>query len=70
VFGVKRLLGTLCISVLLTFGGACGHDEPASTPTPAATDPVTGRIMGPAGDAQDTVDRLNQMQEQHEGNAP
>jgi hypothetical protein len=62
-------LAALAVSALLL--GACGDaDEATATPTPAtvgagapaATHELTGRIMGPAGEARDTVDQLNQMQ--------
>jgi hypothetical protein len=63
---MKRLFAIAAAVVLLTFAGGCRKEKPSATPTPAATDPITGRIMGPAGDAQDTVDQLNEQQEQQE----
>jgi hypothetical protein len=60
--GVKVFAAT----VALAFLAACGGDDtaaPTPSPTgPAATHEITGRIMGPAGDARDTVDQLNERQ--------
>jgi hypothetical protein len=52
------------VVVLALAAGACGGGDQASpSPTPTRTHEITGRIMGPAGDAQDTVDQLNQRTE-------
>jgi hypothetical protein len=63
----KQLLALAFVAVSFA---ACsgGNDQTASTPTPvatiapAATSGVAGRIIGPAGKAQDTVDQLNDLQ--------
>jgi hypothetical protein len=59
---------------LLAAAAACGGDDTASqTPAPeapAGTHDLTGRIVGPVGDAEDTVDRLNEQQERRENAYP
>jgi len=52
--------------VAMLFVSCGGDDRAATTPAPTGTHEITGRIMGPAGDAQDTVDRLNDLQNQQE----
>jgi ABC-type glycerol-3-phosphate transport system substrate-binding protein len=63
--GMRKLIAACAVFVALA--SACGGgDQAASTPTPAATSPVTGQIMGPAEKARDTVDQLNDLQNRTE----
>ncbi len=57
---MKRLLACACIATTLGLG-ACSSD-PATAPTPQPG----GGIMAPADRARDTVDRLNDQQDQME----
>jgi ABC-type glycerol-3-phosphate transport system substrate-binding protein len=62
---MRKLLAATAIAAML-FAACGGDDQAATTPAPTGTHEITGRIMGPAGDAQDTVDKLNDLQEQQE----
>jgi hypothetical protein len=71
---VKRILALVCAATALTFAAsACGGGSDASAPTPAPTlvdNPKTG-FLKPADKARDTVNQLNQQQnneEQQTGN--
>ena len=64
-------LKTVVAALLLSVAAACGGDDTASqTPAPTGTHEITGRIIGPAGDAEDTVDQLNEQQEQRDNGYP
>ncbi len=57
---MKRVIVIVALSAF-TFA-ACGDGDDTSSPTPTGTHEITGRIMGPAEDARDTVDQLNDLQ--------
>ncbi|MCA1831054.1 MAG: hypothetical protein LC663_06035 [Actinobacteria bacterium] len=64
---MKRLLALVLAAIGLSFA-ACGGGSDSSAPTPAPTlvqHPKT-RILQPAGRARDTVNQLNQEQQQEE----
>jgi hypothetical protein len=72
---MRRLLAVSAVVVAFGFG-ACGDDEPAAQPTPtvsyapgAAPAYQQGGLLGPAGDARNTVDQLDQQQQQQEANS-
>jgi hypothetical protein len=69
---MERRLALACLVVALGCG-ACGDDDPAAQPTPivsyapgAAPAYQQGGILAPAGRARDTVDQLDQQQQQTE----
>lgn len=62
---VRRIVAALFFVPL----AACGGDD-TTTPAPTGTHEITGRIMGPVGDAQDTVDRLNERQQRSDDGSP
>jgi hypothetical protein len=65
---MKRLFACACIAATLGFG-ACGND-PATAPTPQPAVQETpapgGGVIAPADRARNTVDRLNEQQDQME----
>lgn len=63
----------MAAAVVLVLAVACGDDPPAATPTPSPSYAPGGApaydgggILGPAGDARDTVDQLDEMQRERE----
>lgn len=73
---MRRLVTFVCVSVALGFAGCGGDDSavnPNSTPFPsyepgAAPAYQNGGILGPAGKARNTVDQLDNLQQQQEAN--
>ncbi len=72
---MKRSFAIACTAVALAFAGCGGGDETAaSTPTPrpsyrpgeAPAYQNGGTILGPGGKARNTVDQLDQIQQQRE----
>jgi hypothetical protein len=63
----SAVLGCAVVALSTSCGGA---DQTAPTPTPSATTGLTGRIMGPADDARDTADRLEDRQRQQDDGYP
>lgn len=58
---VRAVIAAAAFVVLVTACG--GDDEAAPSPAPTGTHEITGRIMGPADKARDTVDQLNEQQD-------
>ena len=67
---MRRFVAAASLAVA-ALTASCGNDPPAATPTPAVSYAPGAapayqngnNILGPAGDARDTVDQLNDMQE-------
>jgi hypothetical protein len=64
---MKKLFAAVALTLVCATACGGGDEEAAATPTPspAATGALTGQIMGPVDKARDTVDQLNQQQEQN-----
>jgi hypothetical protein len=69
---MRRVIAGICL-LIASLSGACGDDEPEAQPTPTvsyrpgeAPAYQKGGILGPAGRARDTVDQLDQHQQQTE----
>jgi hypothetical protein len=71
---MKRLVALACAAAALALPACGGNDTAASTPTPAPSyrpgeAPAYqngGSILGPGGKARNTVDQLDQIQQQRE----
>jgi hypothetical protein len=71
---MRRWIAASCLVVALGFT-SCGDDEPTAQPSPTvsyrpgeAPAYQKGGILGPAGRARNTVDQLDQQQQQDEAN--